>query len=105
MKPCAALPAIVLTLAAWAFPGPAVAQLQLAGDTHTSPHAEVDVNRPRSPFDCELPIGVKWYGSQERCLAYLCEGYNVYNEYIFDAHNRRRKNPCYGQSPTNFPDQ
>ena len=63
----------------------------------------VDVNRPRSPFDCELPIGQNWYGSRERCLAYLCGGENVYNEYIFDADGRRRKNPCYGQSPTELP--
>jgi hypothetical protein len=61
------------------------------------------VDRPRSPFDCELPIGQQWYGSRERCLAYLCGGENVYNEYIFDADGRRRKNPCYGQSPTEFP--
>lgn len=63
----------------------------------------IDVNRPRSPFDCELPIGEQWYGSRERCLGYLCAGQNVYNEYIFDAVNRRRKNPCYGQNPTEFP--
>jgi hypothetical protein len=67
------------------------------------PQTVIDVNRPRSPFDCELPIGESWYGSRERCLAYLCAGDNVYNEYIFDAANRRRKNPCYGQSPTEFP--
>lgn len=63
----------------------------------------IDVNRPRSPFDCGLPIGQEWYGSRERCLAYLCGGENVYNEYVFDADGRRRKNPCYGQSPTEFP--
>jgi hypothetical protein len=67
------------------------------------PQTVVDVNRPRSPFDCALPMGDSWYGSRERCLAYLCGGENVYNEYIFDADNRRRKNPCYGQSPTEFP--
>ena len=61
------------------------------------------INRPQSPFDCELPIGQQWYGSRERCLAYLCGGENVYNEYGFDADGRRRKNPCYGQSPTEFP--
>jgi hypothetical protein len=65
----------------------------------------VDVNRPQSPFDCELPIGQQWYGSRERCLAYLCGGENVYNEYVFDADGRRRKNPCYGQSPTDFPSE
>ena len=69
------------------------------------PHGSdvIDVNRPRTPFDCELPIGEQWYGSRARCLAFLCAGQNVYNEYIFDAANRRRKNPCYGQSPTEFP--
>ncbi len=64
---------------------------------------DVDINRPRTPFDCELPIGENWYGSRARCLAYLCGGENVYNEYLFDADGRRRKNPCYGQSPTEFP--
>ena len=63
---------------------------------------QVDVNRPRSPFDCELPMGTEWYGSRDRCLQYLCGGKNVYNEYIFDQDNRRRKNPCFGQSPTDF---
>lgn len=72
---------------------------------HRHSPVQVDVNRPRTPFDCDLPIGKDWYGSRDRCLAYLCEGRNVYNEYIFDAHNRRRRNPCYGQSPTDFPDE
>jgi hypothetical protein len=58
---------------------------------------------PQTAFDCELPIGQQWYGSRGRCLAYLCEGQNVYNEYMFDANGRRWKNPCYGQSPTEFP--
>ncbi len=66
-------------------------------------NGSVDVNRPRTPFDCELPIGENWYGSRARCLAYMCSGENVYNEYVFDADGRRRKNPCYGQSPTEFP--
>jgi len=64
----------------------------------------IDVNRPRTPFDCELPIGQQWYGSRAGCLAYLCGGQNVYNEYFFDADNRRRRNPCYGQNPTEFPE-
>jgi hypothetical protein len=66
---------------------------------------EININRPRSAFDCTLPNGKEWYGSEERCLAYLCAGQNVYNEYIFDHDNRRRKNPCYGQSATDFPDK
>jgi hypothetical protein len=69
---------------------------------HAGPPAIIDVNRPRNPFDCDLPIGINWYGTRERCLAELCAGKNVYNEYIFDAGDRRRKNPCYGQSPTEF---
>jgi hypothetical protein len=75
--------------------------VQLA-EPRRGPPAVIDVNRPRSPFDCSLPIGISWYGSRERCLQYLCGGRNVYNEYIFDEDNRRRKNPCYGQSPTDF---
>ncbi|HVN87037.1 MAG TPA: hypothetical protein VMW17_19575 [Candidatus Binatia bacterium] len=77
--------------------------VQLA-DAPQHPPAVVDVNRPRVPEDCDLPIGINWYGTRERCLAELCAGRNVYNEYIFDAANRRRKNPCYGQSPTDFPE-
>ncbi len=65
----------------------------------------VDVNRPQSVFDCELPMGEKWYGSRQRCLAYMCAGENVYNEYIFDADGRRRRNPCYGQSATELPSE
>jgi len=64
--------------------------------------AVVDVNRPQTPEQCDLPIGISWFGSSERCLAELCGGRNVYNEYIFDGANRRRRNPCYGQSPTDF---
>lgn len=67
--------------------------------------AQIDVNRPRSPFDCDTPRGEQWYGSEERCLEELCAGRNVFNEYIFDAHNRRRLNPCYGQSPTEVDDE
>jgi hypothetical protein len=74
----------------------------LRAQTWYAPGVQVDVNRPHTPFDCELPIGKQWYGSREVCLEYLCGGRNVYNEYIFDQDNRRRKNPCYGQSPTDF---
>jgi hypothetical protein len=78
----------LVLLAASIFAAPLAAQVQ------------IDVNRPRSPFDCDTPIGEQWYGSEERCLQELCAGRNVFNECIFDAHNRRRLNPCYGQSPT-----
>lgn len=90
-------------------PGP-ITQQRDAGGKREHPMVErshpaevIDVNRPRSVFDCEIPIGEQWYGSRERCLAYMCGGENVYNEYIFDADGRRRKNPCYGQNPTEFP--
>ncbi len=92
-------------------PGP-IAEGRDAGAKREHPILErshpgevIDVNRPRSVFDCELPIGESWYGSRERCLAYMCGGQNVYNEYIFDADNRRRKNPCYGQNPLEFPSE
>ena len=62
----------------------------------------VDVNRPRSEFECDTPVGEKWYGSTERCLEELCGGKNVYNEWIFDSDKRRRRNPCYGRNPTSF---
>lgn len=82
-----AVPALVA--ACW-LPAPADAQLQ------------VDVNRPRSQFECDTPVGEKWYGSTERCLEELCGGKNVYNEWIFDSDKRRRRNPCYGRNPTSF---
>ncbi len=63
---------------------------------------QVDVNRPHSQFDCDTPVGEKWYGSTERCLEELCGGKNVYNEWIFDSDKRRRRNPCYGRNPTSF---
>ena len=83
--------------------GPPIAQRAKPGTVQAP--AVIDVNRPRTPFDCDLPIGVEWYGSRERCLAELCAGQNVYNEYLFDGSERRRKNPCYGQSATEFPDK
>jgi hypothetical protein len=84
----------------------AIASVSAASaEERTGPPVVVDVNRPRSPFDCSLPIGIQWYGSRQVCLQYLCGGRNVYNEYLFDADNRRRKNPCYGQSPTDFGEQ
>lgn len=79
----------VLAVSAW-LPDMALGQLQ------------VDVNRPRSQFECDTPVGEKWYGSTERCLDELCGGKNVYNEWIFDSDKRRRRNPCYGRNPTSF---
>lgn len=60
----------------------------------------IDLNRPLSEFECDTPIAMNWYGSRPRCLQDLCAGRNVYNEYIFDEAHRRRRNPCYGQNPT-----
>lgn len=79
----------------WAF-------LAVASSLPAAAQLQVDVNRPRSEFECDTPVGEKWYGSTERCLAELCGGKNVTNEWIFDRQNRRRRNPCYGQSPTEF---
>ncbi|MEO8601789.1 MAG: hypothetical protein ABI629_04340 [bacterium] len=61
-----------------------------------------DVNRPRTPYDCDTPIGRDWYGSTERCLEELCGGRNVTNEWFFDDNHRRRRNPCYGRNPSEF---
>jgi hypothetical protein len=63
---------------------------------------QVDINRPRSKFECDTPVGEKWYGSTERCLEELCGGQNVTNEWLFDDNKRRRRNPCYGCNPTSF---
>lgn len=63
---------------------------------------QVDINRPRSQFECDTPVGREWYGSTERCLEELCGGKNVYNEWLFDENKRRRRNPCYGRNPTSF---
>jgi hypothetical protein len=60
----------------------------------------IDLNRPLSPFECNQPIALNWYGSTARCLQELCAGRNVFNEYVFDEAHRRRRNPCWGQSPT-----
>lgn len=63
---------------------------------------QIDVNRPRSEFDCDTPRSEEFFGSTERCLQEMCAGKNVYNQYIFDTDSRRRRNPCYGVSPTQF---
>lgn len=73
-----------------------------AAVTAATAEVQVDVNRPGSPFECDTPIGEKWYGSTERCLDELCGGHNVYNEWVFDEFKRRRRNPCYGRNPTEF---
>jgi len=64
---------------------------------------QIDINRPRTPFDCSLQLGQSWYGTKERCLQELCAGQNTTNEWIFDNDGRRRRrNPCYRVDPFNF---
>ncbi|MEO6027520.1 MAG: hypothetical protein ABIR79_11695 [Candidatus Binatia bacterium] len=60
---------------------------------------QVEINRPRSIFECDTPIGEKWYGSADRCLRELCAGENVTNAQLVDASGRLRRNPCYGRDP------
>jgi hypothetical protein len=60
---------------------------------------QIEVNRPRSIFQCDTPLGKDWYGSTERCLAELCVGGNYTNRYISDDSERLRRNPCYGRDP------
>lgn len=79
----------------------AVVMLAITGSEAVA-QVQVDVNRPRSPFECDTPIGEHWYGSIDRCLEELCGGRNVTNEWLFDEHKRRRRNPCYGRNPTSF---
>ena len=67
--------------------------------TRVVPGAHVEVNRPRSIFDCDTPRGEAWYGSADRCLRELCAGGNYTNRYIDDADDHLRKNPCYGRDP------
>ena len=78
------------------------------GLTTTSAHGQdprlrgngtIDVNRPRSAFECDTPIGRDWFGSSERCLAELCAGENVTNAHVVDARGNLRRNPCAGRDP------
>ena len=71
----------------------------------SSAQLQIEVNRPRTAFDCDTPLGEEWYGSEERCLEELCGGKNVTNEYVFESDGRSRHNPCYGLSPTEFEDR
>lgn len=82
--------------------GTAAFATAVAGVARSTAQVEIEVNRPRTPFDCDTPLGEKWYGSEERCLEELCGGKNVTNEYIFEANGRSRRNPCYGRNPTQF---
>jgi hypothetical protein len=71
--------------------------------TPVAAQLEIDVNRPRSEFECDLPNGIRWYGSKQRCLQELCADKNVTNEWTFDSNGkRRRRNPCYRIDPFNF---
>ena len=80
------------------------AVLSDAAVDRASAQVQIEINRPRTPFDCDTPIGERWYGSEDRCLAELCGGQNVTNEYIFESDGRARRNPCYGRNPTSFED-
>ena len=60
---------------------------------------QIEVNRPRSIFECDTPIGEQWYGSADRCLQELCAGRNVTNAQLVDESGRLRRNPCYGRDP------
>jgi hypothetical protein len=68
-------------------------------DPRLRANGTIDVNRPRSPFDCDTPIGRDWFGSSERCLAELCAGENVTNAHVVDARGNLRRNPCAGRDP------
>ena len=61
--------------------------------------AQIDVNRPRSLFECDTPVAVGWYGSTDRCLRELCAGENVIGTHVIDPVGRLRRNPSYGRSP------
>jgi hypothetical protein len=71
----------------------------LATGRDVAAQLQVDVNRPRTIYDCDTPLGERWYGSTDRCLSELCEGQNVTNAQIVDASGRLRRNPCYGRDP------
>jgi len=76
-----------------------LALVLLAAGVEQAPSVEVDVNRPRSIFECDTPVGERWYGSKDRCLKELCAGENVISTHVFDTQGRLRRNPCYGRSP------
>lgn len=61
--------------------------------------ADVQVNRPRSIFECDQPVGQNWFGSTERCLKELCRGADVISINILDDQNHLRRNPCHGRQP------
>ena len=83
----------------------AIALLVLTAAGPAGAQVEIDINRPRSVYECDLPNGIRWYGSEERCLQELCIGHNVTNRWTFDNNGRRRrKNPCYGINPRTFGD-
>ena len=72
-----------------------------AGGAAAAAHAQlpVEVNRPRSIFECDTPVGERWYGSADRCLRELCVDLNVTNAQIVDDSGHLRRNPCYGRDP------
>jgi hypothetical protein len=79
--------------------GMLVTVLVAATPVFAAPPVEIEVNRPRSIFECDTPVAEKWYGSTNRCLKELCAGENVISTHIIDGAGRLRRNPCYGRSP------
>lgn len=71
----------------------------MATERDAGSQVQVDVNRPRTIFDCDTPLGERWYGSTDRCLRELCAGQNVTNAQLVDDSGHLRRNPCYGRDP------
>ncbi len=61
--------------------------------------AQRDAEVVQSAFECDLPRGVRVFGSRERCLRELCERRDVTNAYVRDRRDRLRANPCAGLDP------
>ena len=78
-----------------------LAGLSAAARAAETPSVNVDVNRPKTAFDCDLSIAERWYGSKERCLKDLCVGRDVISINVLDD-GRLRKNPCYGRTPSDL---
>jgi hypothetical protein len=57
-------------------------------------------NGPTSAFECDAPRGIDAFGSTDRCLRALCSDANRVNEYVLDAAERLRRNPCAAVDPS-----
>jgi hypothetical protein len=71
----------------------------IAATRDAASQVQIEVNRPRTIFDCDTPRGEQWYGSTDRCLRELCVGQNVTNAQLVDESGHLRRNPCYGRDP------